>query len=232
MRILIRLQVNTSLTLEASWALCQAAHILKHLEFMIKLRFSWWPLRSRCYYLSILQMKKSRLWTLKKLSCCHMAKPRGPEPEVVHLCGPSMCIGLWGFPLLPPWEMLSFLGQMLNCLQRKGSRTWSSTCHLHGNSIKIMFSSSGSLPSEPHEDNCVQSVEKPGCLYGQRRSNLASCSFPIPQTHSNICTEKAPHLSLVHAEPQSKILIEGFERIKEAQRGEKRNHWFYSAILI
>lgn len=86
MRILIRLQVNTSLTLQGSWALCQAAHVLKHLEFVIALRFSGWPLRSGCCYLSILQMKKSRLRTLKKLSGCCMAEPRAPESVVIPLC--------------------------------------------------------------------------------------------------------------------------------------------------
>lgn len=86
MRILIRLQVNTSLTLQGSWALCQAAHVLKHLEFVIALRFSGWPLRSGCCYLSILQMKKSRLRTLKKLSGCRIPEPRAPESMVVHLC--------------------------------------------------------------------------------------------------------------------------------------------------
>lgn len=89
MRILIRLQVNTSLTLQGSWALCQAAHILKNLESVIALRFSGWPLRSGCCYLSILQMKKSRLRTLKKLSSCHLAEPRAPESVVMHLCLPG-----------------------------------------------------------------------------------------------------------------------------------------------
>jgi hypothetical protein len=42
---------------------------------------------------------------------------------------------------------------------------------------------------------------------------------PLPLEHmQTLLQKKAPHLSLVHAEPQSKILIEGFKKIKEGQK--------------
>lgn len=140
-----------------------------------------------------------------------------------------MCIGL------PPHRMLSSLGQMLDCLQCKGSRTLSSTCHLHGNVIKIIFCYSllKGAALQIHMKTTMYRVWRSQSDPSSRTrgSNRGSCPFPTPQTHANACTENAPHFSPVHAEPQSKILIEGFKRIKEGQRGESETTVFCSAVL-